>query len=972
MVIVAALWGRLEFQAKRYMPWILLAGQGSPRDASDALFLDYANASLPTALRTSMRKKHFLVLGPLIISLVLLVEVVLSTGVFIRLDVGVEREMPAMVRDRFVVDGDVGGLEEVPGRDPYAVMLGIARGGMAYPEGYTPGLAYQTFDLPETAGDSSFQMGVETLSVRPECEVGKIEEDTAGTQASFTVGSSACGGGIPVSLASGSADEEQYHFVYKDLEGEEGCSGDEPLVLAGVFQVRSASDGGLTHTDSAAVVCKVPFYSGRRDVTLRPDAEPAITPATGDDKLLEQSLLDPIHDSLGSNGTFTPVVTGEDYMTDELPPPFVLAAHLARSGPPPADDFLDGMSLGNMMEGFLDNFGPLAAHYTLREDNPKLSSGTATTTEQRLRVASGIAHSMTALFMLSLLMAIPLILHVPRRGVTPQCPNSVAGTAVLLVNSEDIFERLRGADTGSLAAIEERLRGSYYSAVELMGPVMRKFVLKRMPDGTPDAPPNSPARKPQGYNPWVLRALPRIISIVLAAALAAALWGLIAASNNNQGLAPVHDAYTRSVLWTCLPAAAVVGLGAYLKSADFQTRFLAPFSALYSADGFAAGMTTTYTDELAPVTVYKAVREKSWAVVLAKGAAVMASVMPILVCRLYTPEDVLRETEMEVTQVEWFEERSDGPPLVDLAANNASYPWVHDNLVVPRVEVEGSTRDATIEARLPAVRAELTCKPIKPSDDDISTVECELLDGERTVMCDAGQANDFFAHAATRCISKSTGEEFEAFMHYLWGSCDGGEQMGRRVVSCEERVVEVEARATMRGEPLGVVSAEEYAGSRRETDIDLPREKVYDGLRGEADPWFDAFFTLLSHTTPLKPSTPVSTLTSAIEKQHATLRGQALTASRTPTTAHHKGTRTEKTTRLVQHGAPTHLLAVALTLAFGASAAAAVTAPARALPCSPGCVGAVAGMLAEWGMRVVPVGAEWMGDATLRRYFEGG
>lgn len=973
LVVVTALWGRLEFQAKRYLPWILLSqNSASPLD-SETLLLDYANISLPAALRTSIRKRHFLVLGPLLTLLLLLVEIVLSTGVFIRLDAEVERGgVSGIVRDRFVLD-DEGRFERTGGRDAYAVMLGIAKGDIRHPEGYTPGLAYQTFDFPGLAGDSSFRMEVDAVSVRPECDVGSVADPTSG-QMNLTIGSSMCGQDIPVSLTSRNASmEEQYHFVYKDLEGVEGCPADEPLVLAGVFQMKSISNGELEHVNSAAVVCKVPFYSGRRDVIRRRDAKPTIRPTAEDDELVEQNLLDPIHYGLGYNGTFGTAVTGDSYLTDDLLPPFVLATHLASSSPPDVDAFLDGEKLSGMMDGFFTNFAPLAAHYNLREEDPNLSHGTSIAVEQRLRVVQGIAHAMTALFGVSVLLAAPLMLYVPRRGITPRCPNSVAGTAVLLVNSEDIFERLRGADTSSLQSISKRLQGSYYSVVE-MGTVVRKFVIKRVPEEAPAAPnppPDTRKRTPDGYNPWVLRPLSRIIGVLVTGAFAATLWGLVAASNNNQGLGPVSDPHHKSILWTCLPAAALVALGSYIKAVDFQTRLLAPFSALYNPNGFATGMMTTYTDELAPVTAYKAAMSKSWAVMLAKGTAVLAVLMPILVCRLYTAESVMTRTEVDVEQVEGFEGVADNVALVDVAATNASFPWVHGDLVLPKVEVPGDMRGATVEAKLPAVRAELTCKPLKPSDGDITAVDCELLDPEQSDRC-GGETNDVFGHVATRCSSTSTGEEFSGFMHYIWGTCDGTVETDQAIISCEERVVEVEVETTLRGEALSISEAEEDTRTKRETDIRLSKRNAYN-LQGKTDPWFDPFFGLLSRTTSFGPDSTVESVTSAIQSQHSLLRAQVLTASRKSSPASpHKGTKTEKTTRVVQHGVPTYLLATALTLAVAFSGASAIVAPASALPCSPGSVGAVAGMLAEWGMRIVPAGAEWMGDGELRRYFEGG
>ncbi|SPO05917.1 uncharacterized protein DNG_08606 [Cephalotrichum gorgonifer] len=997
LTLVAALWGRLEFQAKRYIPWILLSGQSSllppSPDASDSLLLDYTNISLPKALLTAIRKKHLLVLAPMLTSLLLLVEIVLSTGIFVVQDTLVRTDgSPAILRDRFVLDYDDANppFKRESDRDPYAVMLGIETANLSYPDGYMPGVAYRTFELPGTGGDESFRMAVDTVSVRPDCEISVVGGMDTGTN--LTANSSICGGDIPVVLNlrsdKGSATGDQYHFVYEDLDRRGSCSGKESLVLAGVFQMRRDSNGSLEHVKSAAVVCKVPFYSGTRDVELRPDAGYTVLPSTaGDDKLVERSFLDPIHYSMGYNGTFAPVATGNYFMTDDLPPPFVLAAHRVTSGLLPVNYFLDRGALRDGMEGALADFGALAAHYKLREGSANLSTGTAIAVGRRLRVVSGIAHAMAALFGVALLLTAPLVLYVPRRGITPRNPNSVSGTATLLVGSRDIFGILRGADTSDLGVIAERLRGMYYSTVETAGPSSRKFVVKKraeMPStassSSSASPAPSPKRAANGYNPWVLGPVFRVVSIVLAGAFAATLWGLVSASNSNHGLGNVSDPYDKAILWTCLPAAVLVALAAYIRAVDYQTRFLAPFSSLYRADMFADGMTTTYTDELAPVTVYKAVRGRNWAVVLAKGAAVAAALMPILVCRLFTPEATTGTTRVELRQAEWFVGTAGNASLIgDLAENNVSYPWTHGDLVFPQFEVVGDTareESTVIQTRLGAVRAELTCEPLKPADDDLATVECQLLDRSRSTMCGngtAGRANEFFGHVATVCTSTSTGEDFPAFIHYIWGSCDAGVPDYRAIVSCYEKVVEVEVDATLRGPSLRLVAAEADTSTSRESEVTLPEGNPYKIVGGTDDnnPWYDAFFALVSQTTTLGADTTLDSVTSAIQTRHSLLRAQTLASLRAPSTgAPRVGMRTQRAERVVQNAAPTYLLAVLLTLVVGFSAASVVTAPKRELPCSPGSVAAVAGMLAEWGPGVVPEGAEWMSDGEIRRYFE--
>ncbi|KAI9152066.1 hypothetical protein HJFPF1_09289 [Paramyrothecium foliicola] len=89
--VVAALWWRVEFQALNYTPWIMLdidQGKGlqgtgaKKRRASRTILLDYVSMGYPRALLTAIRNKHYLAAASIAISLLLRVQIFLSTGIF--------------------------------------------------------------------------------------------------------------------------------------------------------------------------------------------------------------------------------------------------------------------------------------------------------------------------------------------------------------------------------------------------------------------------------------------------------------------------------------------------------------------------------------------------------------------------------------------------------------------------------------------------------------------------------------------------------------------------------------------------------------------------------------------------------------------------------------------------------------------------------------------------------------------------
>ncbi|KAF7560752.1 hypothetical protein G7046_g3411 [Stylonectria norvegica] len=86
--VMTMLWSRVEFQALQYTPWIILHQRPSSvtetrrRQASRTILLDYPGITSFEALTSAFRNRHHLVVASVTASILLRVQIVLSTGVF--------------------------------------------------------------------------------------------------------------------------------------------------------------------------------------------------------------------------------------------------------------------------------------------------------------------------------------------------------------------------------------------------------------------------------------------------------------------------------------------------------------------------------------------------------------------------------------------------------------------------------------------------------------------------------------------------------------------------------------------------------------------------------------------------------------------------------------------------------------------------------------------------------------------------
>jgi hypothetical protein len=170
LTVVAALWSRVEFQAKQYAPW--QAMQEGPTEASQSVLLDYVSPMQPVALFKAFRNRNLVVSSAISYSLLLSLALVLSTGLFALREVQIQRNgVEIQLLDTFI-SGDIWTLTE---GNPFDILTEILFTNGTYPDGTTKDVAFQRFSASNTSSDAIISAQVTAMVADLICESAELQ-----------------------------------------------------------------------------------------------------------------------------------------------------------------------------------------------------------------------------------------------------------------------------------------------------------------------------------------------------------------------------------------------------------------------------------------------------------------------------------------------------------------------------------------------------------------------------------------------------------------------------------------------------------------------------------------------------------------------------------------------------------------------------------------------------------------------------
>lgn len=142
-VIIAALWGQVEYRIRQLAPWRAMAK--GPAPAADSLLLDYVSPFSIVCFFTSMKKSQYAVALVILSSFMIKLATIFSTGLFILEDVLIEDQDASLhIINRF--DGSRYNDSLVDAR-PILTVIGMQKYNLRYPDGTTNGYALQGFNI---------------------------------------------------------------------------------------------------------------------------------------------------------------------------------------------------------------------------------------------------------------------------------------------------------------------------------------------------------------------------------------------------------------------------------------------------------------------------------------------------------------------------------------------------------------------------------------------------------------------------------------------------------------------------------------------------------------------------------------------------------------------------------------------------------------------------------------------------------
>ncbi|KAI0850710.1 hypothetical protein F5Y00DRAFT_268144 [Daldinia vernicosa] len=859
LTLILSFWIRFEYQACRFLPWMILAYKPEGlksiytkrNDATRTIALDYTSVWTPNAMITAAKNKHFLVLSALIVSMLLRIQILLSASLFYVHLVNKPESVEVGLQDKFVdqVDTPLPSM----GYTPYVLEQGNWTTPVDYPRYSIPGVALQHFDDTVLAGvenGTSLTFTADGVAVMLSCEHPPVSITRVGNKTTnFTISPLH---DIPSRtfeisnfyLEQLPSDGPYVYYYWEDTSYDNSSS--DPFFMSIIISNDSDVDFRTT-----AFSCTLSVQVRLYDVTVEDaklsvaqHSEPSFVRSiragllvymwrSYPNPMAEYALEDWIRN--GSCGSLVPGNIMESYARISLFEsdliPFQVGSKLLRNGSFNAPELMNPSTLEDVMRLYHSIYGSLVAHYELREPFKNSTRGSVARDISRLGVQPYISQIMVGLFALAIVLTFPLLWQVsPKDGFVPFKPDNIAGMAILLCRSYELIAALNNSGHQPIKALQERTRGVYYTTLihHSSTPLYPSFCVQNLlPEGRTHM--ELPSREPRDiewYQPWTLNPVARAMSLFITIGFLAALIALVRYSLRSEGLGSAPGDSSSHYLWTSLPSLLFISLSTYLGSCDFELRSLAPFVLLSSGPAIYREMlTTSFVDQTTVRTLVRSLKKGHIVIILSTSITLICSLLSIFTATLFTVEMRSMNTTISLQQAEWLTSKTfsiRNSIKADMILNaNLSYPqWTFEDLVIPKYQLGNLTtandtqQDSTITSQLRATRAVLNCNH-STSTGDISfdiygnKTTCNLT---KPLKYPVNTTEPFGLDplgVRWLCNVDDSAERWPPYM-YLWGKGQAnqeglatwGNDSFATVLMCDESFEEVEVDATLFGPNL--------------------------------------------------------------------------------------------------------------------------------------------------------------------------
>lgn len=425
---------------------------------------------------------------------------------------------------------------------------------------------------------------------------------------------------------------------------------------------------------------------------------------------------------------------GADYVVTQVPSYFqVMKAMYNVSTLAP---FMDPKLLQDLGSSIYKSASAQVAYEQLITPHESITTGSYTYTTNRLQVKR-LTVGLIATF-LGLLLCISILEIYLRPWNTVSCePHSIGALATILAASQSLRKRLVSTGSVTLETLYRRLSQEKFHTVIIQQEIP-SFVLEPLSsfDGTAASLPSSSIA--EWWRPIAVRIWFIAVIIVLPLCFIVTLEILQQVSDSRNGFVDVSNSSVDSPLVsTYLPAFFAVVLGMMYTSLEFAVSVFAPLAALKHGNVPAnRAITVDPLGSLPPLALLRSLRSRHFAQCLAIIAALVSSLLAIVVSALYTVESVSKHQTLSLQQADYFDlthvdlSQDDGfaGAVTNLIAyENTPFPqWTYDNLVLPSLSLS-SAKNSTefndgelIVVTVPAIRGSLSdCSEVPQKSTDV-------------------------------------------------------------------------------------------------------------------------------------------------------------------------------------------------------------------------------------------------------------
>ncbi|TPX12840.1 uncharacterized protein E0L32_006720 [Thyridium curvatum] len=749
LTIVAALWGQLEYRAKQVMPWAVMNGEQG--QSGKGLLLDYLSPISFIALFQSVKRRHFLVTLGISGTLVLRVLIIVSTGLLSLRSQQLAGSTNITTLDRF----NLSQAQNERATNAGVTLWTISQQNASYPAGTTPKVSVQSFIGPGDSRANTLAGNVSVFEASTTCDKFYWQWDKTTKKFNF-----------PLNDLLSEDEKKLLNPLCSYVE--------EPNNEPTINQLSSThfdSPWALDPCDpklkndfsrriflsmsyplegnmrgASAVLCNATYTITRREVTTTWAGG-----APGDVRSVSNEILETL-----------PLGTTPAALTGTLVNPFGPEVNNLNPFPSnrttwfsvmnftqPQADLRTLSSLDTFPDLFQRVFKSAAAqvikggYSNSAANQTQVIGGLMTFDSQRLVVENVSLRVMESLLGLMILVCVVLcVLQI--EATFPRDLGSLMAMASVLSQSPGLTRALSGTSDYPKEHLDKTLDG-YDARAFMTGEAAKAKIEVRdmLPRETREQIKNETSTiPPLPENEWWMpvggAASYRIGLIVLTCGLVAALEALYQTSIKNRGLLQVSTEGYAKYGWLFLPTLTMALVAISYTTIDFAARTLHPYRELRRLKE--NNVDTMVYDPFARTTllaVPHALGRRYVALSAAMITSVLGPLLTIAASGLFTPTFVPATQNMTLKLDRWFDisnsallenkyalKGATGGTPADVVVNqaiqynNLSYSqWTYDEFAFASINPDTfrgqDMSNRTLEARLPAARAQLNCTPIE-------------------------------------------------------------------------------------------------------------------------------------------------------------------------------------------------------------------------------------------------------------------